>query len=160
MREHFRSPLAALIAVFISAVLAVGCQQANEQPAMDTGEPGQDQPAQGVTGEQAGPAGETAAAPGDVVTAGLTEWAIELESDTVPPGPTTFRVVNRGDVVHAFEVEGNGMEWVTDRLQPGQETPLETDLEPGTYEVYCPVVGDRGDHSALGMTTTLVVEGT
>jgi plastocyanin len=55
---------------------------------------------------------------------------------------------------HAIEVEGNGIEEETETIQPGDSASVTVDLEPGTYEFYCPVDGHRGQ----GMEGTLTVE--
>ena len=130
-----------MIAVLV--LVAAGCpaaDQTGDTTAIDT------QP-----GASAQPA-DTA-----VVQATLTEWSITLAEDTLSSGPVTFRVANRGTVRHAFEVEGGGEEWVIDSIAPGAEATVSAQLAPGTYEVYCPIEDDRGNHQTLGMRTTLVV---
>lgn len=92
------------------------------------------------------------------VSATLTEWAVQLSRDTVPAGEVTFRVANAGTMEHALEVEGQGIEEETAHIQPGQSATLTVNLQPGTYEVYCPVVTEAGNHQELGMTTQLVVQ--
>jgi plastocyanin len=90
---------------------------------------------------------------GEVVTVSLTEFAIDMPTE-IPAGPTTFAVTNNGTVDHNFEVEGEGIEEEFEaNLAPGETQTLELDLEPGTYEVYCPV----GDHRDQGMETELTV---
>lgn len=90
----------------------------------------------------------------DVVEVGLTEFQIDMP-ETLPPGRTTFRVTNDGAVEHNFEVEGQGMEEVLQQnLAPGDSATLEVDLQPGTYEIYCPV----GNHADQGMRMELTVE--
>jgi hypothetical protein len=89
------------------------------------------------------------------VTARLSEWKIELSQGTVAPGSVTFTVTNAGNIPHAFEVEGQGIERETAVLQPGSSATLNLTLKPGTYEVYCPVGGDS--HKHLGMETRLSV---
>ena len=107
---------------------------------------------------QVGTADSPAAVPGRVeVRATLTEWSVALEEDTVPAGPTTFRVTNRGRYEHQFEVEGNGQEEETGKIQPGGSATLSMDLRPGTYQVYCPITDSHGVHEELGMRTRLVV---
>lgn len=86
----------------------------------------------------------------------LVEWAVEISSDTVPAGEITFQVMNSGTMNHAFEVEGQGVEEETPIVQPGGTATLTVSLEPGTYELYCPVQ-DEYDHKQQGMTNTLVV---
>ena len=107
--------------------------------------------------------GNVAAAPGEAVAPGgvsgsavevsLTEFAIEMPAE-LPAGPTTFVVTNAGEVEHNFEVEGEGVEEsFGENLPPGETRELEVELEPGTYEVYCPVA----DHDEAGMRLELTV---
>ncbi|MEX0891219.1 MAG: copper-binding protein [Gemmatimonadota bacterium] len=121
------------------------------------------------TGEQPvppiGDAAGTLPAPEDTVVESLQvpvpvtldEWTIRLERDTLEAGTVTFAVANEGEYEHALEVEGQGNEWETAVIAPGGVSSLAADLEPGTYEVYCPVQDDHGAHQELGMRTTLVV---
>ena len=97
---------------------------------------------------------DTAAA--EPVTVMLTEWNVRLASDTVPAGPTRIRVRNMGEVPHALLIEGQGTQAETEVMPPGEWSTLELDLEPGTYEVVCPLDTDRGDHSEQGMRAFLV----
>lgn len=97
--------------------------------------------------------------PEDGLTVVLEEWTVRPARDTIDAtdGPTTFRVRNNGDYEHILEVEGQGNEWETDRIAPGDWATLEVELEPGTYELYCPIDDDHGEHEDLGMTAPLVV---
>jgi uncharacterized cupredoxin-like copper-binding protein len=62
--------------------------------------------------------------------------------------------LNNGTIEHNLEVEGQGIEEAFDsNLQPGETRTLEVDLQPGTYEVYCPVA----DHADQGMRVELTV---
>lgn len=97
-----------------------------------------------------------AAVSGNVV-ATLGEWEVVLTIDTVPAGEIAFQVMNRGNELHRFEIEGAGGEWVSDSLTSNGETLMRVRLEAGTYEVYCPVESAHGVHKALGMVDTLVV---
>jgi plastocyanin len=96
---------------------------------------------------------------GDRVPIGakLSEWTIQLSEASVPAGPVTFTVTNGGSIPHAFEVEGQGTEQRTPLIQPGASATLTLTLEPGTYEVYCPV--GEASHKKLGMDTHLQVVG-
>lgn len=102
---------------------------------------------------------------GEVVAAGvsgsfiatLDEWAIDLPMDSLPAGRYTFRAQNSGSVTHALEIEGTDVEWKTDALTPRSATEITADLEPGVYEVYCPVVDSRGAHKDRGMRGQIVV---
>lgn len=91
------------------------------------------------------------------LAATLSEWNIRLGQDTVAPGSTVIRARNNGQFPHALEVERNGEEWETDPIEPGAWADLEVDLEPGTYEVYCPIDDEHGNHEQMGMRTELVV---
>jgi plastocyanin len=91
------------------------------------------------------------------VSARLSEWTIQLSETTVPAGPVTFTVTNGGSIPHAFEVEGRGIERETPLIQPGASATLTLTLEPGAYEVYCPVGNDS--HKKLGMETRFKVVG-
>ena len=62
-----------------------------------------------------------------------------------------FRAENAGRTVHALQIEGNGIEEVTEDTEPGESAELEVNLEPGTYELYCPV----GNHEERGMVVTV-----
>jgi plastocyanin len=70
-------------------------------------------------------------------------------------GETTFTLSNEGESEHALEVEGNGVEEETETIAPGDTASVTVDLEPGEYELYCPV----DDHRSRGMEATLVVGG-
>ncbi len=91
------------------------------------------------------------------VSAKLSEWTIQLSQTSVPAGQVAFTVTNGGSIPHAFEVEGQGTEKETPLIQPGASATLTLTLEPGTYEIYCPV-GDNS-HKKLGMDTDLKVVG-
>jgi plastocyanin len=89
------------------------------------------------------------------VSAKLSEWTIQLSETTVPAGPVRFTVTNGGSIPHALEVEGQGAEHETSLIQPGASATLTLTLEPGTYEVYCPV--GENSHKKLGMEAHLKV---
>lgn len=87
----------------------------------------------------------------------LAEWQVGLSADTVQAGQIDIQIMNRGNEYHRLEIEGNGMEWVSDSLRSNGETLAQVQLTPGTYELYCPIVGSHGVHRELGMVDTLVV---
>jgi hypothetical protein len=91
------------------------------------------------------------------ITAALSEWTIRLSDASVPAGPVVFTVTNGGTIPHAFEVEGRGTERATGLIQPGASATLALTLQPGTYEIYCPVGQDS--HKKLGMDAHLQVVG-
>ena len=97
--------------------------------------------------------GESAGA--TVVQVHLTEFAISMVPDTVPPGDVTFQVMNHGSVEHNFSLPA--LVAKTAMLKPGEgEDLVVSGLEAGDVGVLCEVAG----HDAAGMKGTLrVVEG-
>jgi plastocyanin len=92
---------------------------------------------------------------GETVDVSLTDFAIEPPDPTVQAGTVTFAVTNDGATLHNLEIEGNGVEEeLSSDLSGGDSGELTVDLEPGTYEYYCPV----GNHAAMGMEGELTVE--
>jgi plastocyanin len=77
----------------------------------------------------------------------------EPDTLTAKAGAVTIDFDNPASVPHAVEVEGNGVEEVSETVTAGK-TSVTADLEPGEYEFYCPV----GNHRAEGMEGTLTVE--
>lgn len=91
------------------------------------------------------------------VVIGLSEWKVDVPMDTLPAGTYTFRVENSGRVSHGLEIEGNGREWETGDLKPGTASEITVKLEPGVYELYCPVESGDREHDERGMKRTVVV---
>ena len=91
---------------------------------------------------------------GESITISETEFALDPADPTVAAGEVTITAVNDGGTVHNLEVEGNGVEEITDDLDPGQSGELTLDLEAGEYEIYCAI----DSHAAQGMEGTLTVE--
>jgi len=92
---------------------------------------------------------------GATVEVRLSEYAIDMPRE-LPPGPTTFLIQNQGGKQHSFKIEGPGIDVMVESLiKPRTTSTLQVTLQPGEYKVYCPM----GNHSAKGMTTTLVVSG-
>jgi plastocyanin len=103
---------------------------------------------------------------------GFGEFAITLEAGEIRPGPVTFVVRNRGELVHGFEIEieieieedgdssGHGHGEDGDRFKlegpafgPGETVRLPANLAPGVYEIECFVA----EHDDMGMRAILVV---
>ena len=55
---------------------------------------------------------------------------------------------------HAVEIEGQGVEEESETVDPGGTARVTAKLDPGTYELYCPV----GNHADAGMEGELTVE--
>jgi plastocyanin len=84
-----------------------------------------------------------------------TEFALKpAEISLEEPGTYTFKAVNSGNTVHAFEIEGQDIEEETEEIQPGQSAELKVKLAAGTYELYCPV----GGHKEEGMEGEVIVK--
>jgi plastocyanin len=73
---------------------------------------------------------------------------------TAKAGKVTVTFDNPSSVPHAVEIEGNGVEAVSETVTASEAPPVEVELTPGTYTFYCPV----GGHEAAGMKGTLTVE--
>jgi plastocyanin len=103
-----------------------------------------------TSGGGGGPAAQT-------IEIAETEFMLDPATVTVrEPGTYTFHVVNNGGVVHAFEIEGPGIEEETADIDPGGSADLTVEIaEPGEYELYCPVDG----HRERGMESTLSLGG-
>ena len=90
---------------------------------------------------------------GEQVPVSLTEFAIDMPT-TLTAGEVTFAVTNDGEFTHSFEIENENIEEALETpLEPGQSAMLTVNLEPGTYEVYCPV----GNHAEQGMELEVTV---
>ena len=100
-------------------------------------------------------AGDTTGVVGSVE---LTATDFKFDPSTVElakSGEMTFTLVNDGQVTHALEIDGQGIEEESDEIDGGATTTLTVDLKPGEYEFYCPVDG----HREQGMEGTLTVGG-
>lgn len=72
---------------------------------------------------------------------------------TAAAGEVTIELVNDSGIPHNVEIEGNGVEEVSETISEGT-TELTVTLEPGEYEFYCAIPG----HREGGMEGTLTVE--
>jgi uncharacterized cupredoxin-like copper-binding protein len=104
--------------------------------------------------ETTGDEGTASSGGGETIDISETDFAIDPENPTAPAGEVTFAITNDGDTVHNLEVEGNGVEEVSDDINGGESTDLTVDLDPGSYKIYCAIPG----HEDLGMVGELTVE--
>jgi plastocyanin len=82
----------------------------------------------------------------------LSPGSIRLDE----PGTYVFHATNDGQVTHALELEGHGVEAETDHIAPGASADLRVEIsDGGDYELYCPI----GNHRDRGMKATVAVEG-
>jgi hypothetical protein len=94
---------------------------------------------------------------GPQITVRMTDFHLALSRESFPPGIYTFLAMNIWQTEHALVIAGPDVAGKrTPVLQPGQSAKLTTTLQPGSYELYCPVDG----HKADGMDTYLTVTGT
>ncbi len=91
---------------------------------------------------------------GETVAITETDFAIDPSDPAVKAGLVTFDITNDGATVHNLEIEGDGVEEVSDDLNPGDTGQLAVDLAAGSYEMYCNI----GNHADLGMEGTVTVE--
>jgi uncharacterized cupredoxin-like copper-binding protein len=109
----------------------------------------------GGSNTAAAPSGGSSSGGGQTIQVKESEYKLTPSSFTVAkPGKVTFEVTNAGQIDHALEVEGNGVEQETEPISPGSSAKLTVDLSKnGSYEVYCPIDG----HRSMGMEAKLVV---
>ena len=104
---------------------------------------------------------------GTLETIAIKETEFKLSPSTVTlskPGTYAFKAENKGSTQHSLEIDGEGVkskggEVGKARLEPyldsGQSGVLTlTFQKPGTYEMYCPVIG----HRLAGMKGSVVVK--
>jgi plastocyanin len=109
-------------------------------------EPAAEETTRDTTGGGGGTTLELATDPGGALAFDQTEL-------TAPAGEVTIHLTNDAQIPHNVEVEGNGVEEVSDTIT-GSDTSLTLTLEPGEYEFYCAIPG----HREGGMEGTLTVE--
>jgi plastocyanin len=119
----------------------------------DDDDEGSEEPTAEETTEDTGGGGG-----GDAVTIMLAadpggNLAFDQTELTAAAGEVTIEFMNESGIPHNVEVEGNGVEEVSDTITEGS-TSLTLTLEPGEYEFYCAVPG----HREGGMEGTLTVE--
>jgi uncharacterized cupredoxin-like copper-binding protein len=108
----------------------------------------------------------SAGAPEQTVKISEKEFSLDPSKVSIAkPETVAFHVTNNGQIAHALEIEGNGVEQETETIEPGQTATLTVHLsKTGSYELYCPIDGhkDKGMEGDLtvggsaggGMTTT------
>src|SRR5215204_2382135 len=103
---------------------------------------------------------------GTLKTIVIKETEFELSPSSVTlskPGTYAFKAENKGSAEHNLEIEGEGVKSkggeageakLEQNLGPGQSGVLTVSFQkPGTYEMYCPVIG----HRLAGMKGEVVV---
>ena len=88
------------------------------------------------------------------VIAELDDFTIRLSPSAFSAGPHTFVAEQVGQSPHALAIKGPGVDTATETIAAGGASQqLTVSLQPGTYELWCPV----GSHRAQGMTITVNV---
>jgi uncharacterized cupredoxin-like copper-binding protein len=110
--------------------------------------------------QQAASTGAQAAAPIRTITIDESEFKLVPSSISLTrPGTYVFRGVNKGTISHAIAVEGNGVDEDGPTVQPGGVSMLKVTLtKTGSYEIYCPVDGHKGQ-GMLGKVTVGAASG-
>lgn len=108
-----------------------------------------------IANQDGGSGSASGGASGTVVQVQLTEFAVTMSPDTVPPGDVTFQVFNNGSVDHNFKITELGVETAMLKPGAGEEIVVEG-MDAGTYNILCSVSG----HDAAGMKAVFnVAEG-
>ena len=79
-----------------------------------------------------------------------TEFKFTVSKTSVPAGPVTFVVTNKGQLPHDFSIAGKK----TTLLQAGKSAKLVVTLKKGKASYQCTVSG----HAAAGMKGTITVK--
>jgi Sulfocyanin (SoxE) domain len=96
--------------------------------------------------------GGSATKPFDGSTLNITLGDYVILGDlTAPAGPVRLQAANQGGIVHNVGVRGGP---ISGSIQPGKSATLILGtLRPGTYQLYCDIVG----HVEKGMVANLVI---
>ena len=143
--------LAVLLAALALGVAGCG---SDDNESSDTGASGGSSsaaaPAPETTASGGGGGGETlkiSADPGGAL-------AFDKDALEAKAGSVTIEMDNPSSLPHAVGIEGNGVDEEGEVVQKGGISKVTADLEPGTYEFYCPVDG----HADAGMKGELTVK--
>ncbi len=135
----------ALLSIVIASIGLVACGGDDDET--DTAAA----PAPAATDGSGGGGGGSAALTVTADEGGDLSWdPTEL---TAPAGTVTIELDNPSTIPHNVEIEGNGVEEVSDTISESTTT-VGADLQPGEYRYYCNVPG----HADAGMDGTLTVE--
>jgi uncharacterized cupredoxin-like copper-binding protein len=84
------------------------------------------------------------------ITVTATEFKFKLSKTSAPKGSVTFRLVNKGQTIHDFKINGKK----TPQIAPGKSATLTVKFaKAGKYPYLCTVPG----HAAAGMKGTFTV---
>jgi plastocyanin len=112
----------------------------------------------GSNAPEAPPARQATTSPaqqGSVINVTVNEFSFVMAKRDLTAGTYTFILDNVGREPHAMALKGPGLgTQQSEVVDGGKKTEWTIILQPGTYEVWCPV----GNHRAQGMETTLTVK--
>ena len=97
----------------------------------------------------------SAASSADAIAISVADFMLD-PTDVTAAGPSlTFEVTNDGPTPHnvTIRTEDDAVVAATADLSAGESETLTTELEPGTYTIFCSLAG----HESLGMSGTLTV---
>ncbi|MEK6222233.1 MAG: cupredoxin domain-containing protein [Chloroflexota bacterium] len=99
-----------------------------------------------------------------VIHVTLSEFAVMLDTDSVPAGHVTIEIENTGALAHELVLEAagskdepfetDGVASEAEDIEPGTTVSFEWDLEPGEYQLACYVEG----HFEAGMIQAFTVK--
>ena len=96
----------------------------------------------------------SASSGGETIDISETEFALDPSEASAAAGEVTFAITNDGEIPHNLEIEGDGVEEVSETIEGGASTDLTVELAAGTYEMYCNI----GDHADQGMEGEVTIE--
>lgn len=124
-----------LVAGAIAAALITGAAESEEERAAEGAEPAAGADELRLSAERGG------------------QLAFSRGSLEAAAGAVTIVMENPARIRHNVSIEGNGVEVEGKVVDPGGTSTVSAELEPGTYEFYCSVLG----HREGGMAGTLTV---
>ncbi len=92
-----------------------------------------------------------------IVHTTIRDASVELSADSVPAGPASFLIANRGDNRHSLRIQSVADAWSVSNIMSGEDATLRVDLSPGIYELFCPDVDAAGTHASQGVYARLIV---
>ena len=135
----FRRHLALILCLAALPLVFVACGDDDEEEAATT------------------PSAETSATEsggGETIEIVETEFALDPSEASAAAGEVTFAISNEGQIPHNLEIEGDGVEEVSETIEGGASTELAVELGAGTYTMYCNI----GDHADQGMEGEVTIE--
>ena len=88
-----------------------------------------------------------------VDAAGDGSLRFERSAVRAAEGRARIEMRNPSTIPHAIGVRGKRVEEIGETVGTGGTSSVEADLEPGAYELFCPV----GSHEQAGMTARLLI---